>query len=282
MHTYNDHKTDLARRSSIAEFCAAFDQSAGEIKQAFALLVAARDRLKSAFDGTGYRSSFDIRERHDRQPDYEKPEATLKELERQAWESVAARLELRKIMSLKRTQEMDKQISSGEGLPEFNAPNVLAMLESNLNNAGQYLEEKVLECYENLRPCGWTLSEYKTNQKSAAAGVGRKVIITWAVRQSYNSAKGFEVQYGRHQDELRALDQVFHLLDGQPANGGSWAGELCDAISTQTTRDKNSFETPYFRGRCFANGNLHLEFVRADLVEKFNLIAGGMRLKEAA
>lgn len=246
--------------------------------QAFKLLAGARQRLREKFDGTGYRSSLDIREKHDRVPDYEKPQDTLKEMERQVWANVVARLELRKIMSLKRTAEMDKQIESGVGLPPLTVENVLAVLESNLNNSSQYLEEKVLECYENLRPCGYRLDDYKTNQKSAAAGVGTKVILTYAVRRSYRSDKGFEVQYGGTQDRLRALDQVFHLLDGKPVNSASWAGELCDAISNQTTRDKNSFETPYFKGRCFGNGNLHLEFKRGDLVGKFNLVAGGARL----
>ena len=79
-----------------------------------------------------------------------------------------------------------------------------------------------------------------------------------------------------------ALDQVFHLLDGKRQNHESYSGELCDAILAQTGSGKNDFATTYFKGRCFANGNLHLEFTRMDLVGRFNVIAGGARLQNAA
>ena len=74
---------------------------------------------------------------------------------------------------------------------------------------------------------------------------------------------------------------MFHLLDGkeQPR---SFNGELCDAVVAQTSGTKNTFETDYFRGRCFAILIVHLEFRREDLVGKFNLLAGGANLKEAA
>lgn len=279
MNPIDPNAEALARRTSIHELCAAWATSAEEIRQAFGLLVTARDRLKTTFDGTGYDSRFDIAERNGRRPDYDQPAATLKDIERQAWAAIVGRLELRKVMSLQRSRELDKQLETGDGLPDLNTANVLAMLETTLNNAGQFLEEKVFECYENLRPRGWTLNEYKTNQKSAAAGVGQKVIMGYTVRRNY-SGRGFEVQYGRAQDELRALDQVFHLLDGKPTQSASWAGELCDAIREQTKAGGNQFATPYFRGRCFGNGNLHLEFIREDLVAQFNLIAGGARLQD--
>lgn len=280
--SFNPDAEAVARRTSITELCNAYAASETEIRQAFALLVTARDRLKSFFAEDGYLSSFDIGAgRHHDRPDYNNPDATMAAVQKQVWGALVARLELRKVMSLKRAKELDAQIESGEGLPPITTPNVMAMLESTLNQAGQFLEEKVLECYEKLRPRGYSLADYKTNQKSEASGVGRKVILTYAVQRSYTKAGGFEVRYGGTQDELRALDQVFHLLDGQPANvnGGSWAGELCDAIRTQTTGQNNLFATPYFRGRCFGNGNLHLELVRADLVDRFNLIAGGNRIR---
>ena len=278
--SFNPDEAAVARRTSITELCNAYAESEKEIRQAFGLIVSARDRLKSFFAEDNYLSSLDIGGgRHYGRPDYDNPDATMAAIQKQVWGALVARLELRKVMSIARARELDKQIETGKDLPPLTASNVLAMLETTLNQAGQFLEEKVLECYENLRPRGYTLRDYKTNQKSEAAGVGQKVILTYAVQRSYASRGNFKVRYGGTQDELRALDQVFHLLDGQPANGGSWAGELCDAIREQTSRENNLFSTPYFRGRCYANGNLHLEMTRADLVERFNLIAGGNRVR---
>jgi hypothetical protein len=278
---FNPNEEAVARRSSVTELCAAWETAQGEIRDAFHLVLSAQNRLNLFFDdGRTYYGMDVLGGRHQRSTvDLAKPEETLTELARQVWQNLVGRLELRKLMSLKRIAELDKQLETGAGLPPINVQNVLALLETTLNSAGQMLDEKVLECYEKLRPRGWTLTEYKTNQKSAAAGVGRKVIMGYMIRRSYGQKGNFEVEYGRSQDELRALDQVFHLLDGKPWKESSWAGELCDAIRDQTGVGKNDFATTYFKGRCFGNRNLHLEFTRADLVAKFNLIAGGARLQ---
>lgn len=279
---FDPNDNAVARHNSITELCAAWEQSSDEIRQAFALIVCAQKRLNLFFDDGKTYSGMDVLDRYSRNGhgvDIEKPEATLTNLGRKVWGNLVGRLEIRKMMSLKRVQELDKQLETGDGLPPITVGNVMAMLETTMNTAGQMLEEKVLECYENLRPQGWTLRDYKTNQKSDAAGVGHKVIMTWTVRRGYGQRGNFEVNYGRSRDELRALDQVFHLLDAKPQNHASYEGELCDAIREQTGDGKNNFETQYFRGRCFGNGNLHLEFTRQDLVDKFNIIAGGSRLR---
>jgi hypothetical protein len=270
--------TDLAKRTTMNELCEAWQQTEADIKAAFELLTTAQDRLAQLFDtGQGTHRSFCISSRGDC-PDFRDPDAALNRLQRQVWGALTDRLELRKVLSLARIAELDKQIESGKGLPPITYANILAILETNMANAGQYLQEKVFEVYEWLRPGGYSRAKYKTNQKSEQAGVGRKIIKGWCIRRRYNG--GYEVNHGSYADQLRALDQVFHLLDGNsPMAGTSWLGELGDAIEGQTNSTQDTFQTAYFKGRCFANGNLHLEFIRADLLEKFNQIAGGYRLQ---
>lgn len=273
-------KNEVMRRSTITELVNAWRQSETDIREAFSKLKAAKDRLQHFFDGSCRR--FDIRtSRHSYDSLNFEPEGAneaIAMLKQQVWASIVDRLELRRILSLKRIKELDGQIESGEGLPEITFENVTAMLETNFNCAPQYLEEKVRETYELLRPNGWRLAEYKTNQKSAEAGVGSKLVICRAVERTFRRDGGFDVNYHRR-DELRALDQVFHLLDGaeQPR---SHYGEIVDAVAGQTSRKSNEWETPYFRGRCFKNGNLHMEFKRQDLLDLFNRVAGGMRLTD--
>ena len=53
---------------------------------------------------------------------------------------------------------------------------------------------------------------------------------------------------------------------------------LHDAIvATPITSGKG--ETEYFEFRAFRNGNLHLKVRRLDLLERFNALAGGKRLR---
>ncbi len=272
-------ETDVAKRTSLNELCDQWQKAQEEVQQGFALLVSAQKRLCDFFatDQSHY-GRFQIDE-HNHRPDYAKPEEAIDRLQREIWGVLTDRLELRKILSKARLNELDEQIKTGEGLPPLTYSNILAIVETNMNNAPQYLQEKVFEVYEWLRPGGWQRSKYKTNEKSYQAGVGRKVIRAYGCSRRYDG--GFEVGYNRT-EELRALDQVMHLLDGAPMAGASYNGPLVDAIREQTSREKSTFETPYFRGRCFANNNLHLEFVRLDLLQKFNEVAGGYRLNEKA
>lgn len=280
MNKFNPDDNAVARSNTITELCAAWSQSVADISEAFRLIQDAQNRLNVFFDDGKTHYGMDVFHHRGnyRAPDLDKPEQTMAELQRRVWGNLVGRLELRKIMSLERAKELDKQLESGAGLPEITVPNIMAMLETTFNQAGTFMEEKVKECYERLRPheCGSMYKGYKTNQKSSLAGVGKKVVLGYAVRHNYRT-KGFEVTHNR-QDELRALDQVFHLLDGKRKYEGSWAGELCDAIGGQTDSVKNTFETPYFSGRCFRNGNIHLIFRRDDLLQQFNRAAGGARL----
>jgi hypothetical protein len=103
--------------------------------------------------------------------------------------------------------------------------------------------------------------------------VGSKVIIERAINPRVYSS----VKCGYRVDELRALDRVFHMLDGQGLVPRSHYGELVDAI--EACRGTGEGATKYFRFRMFANGNLHLWFTRADLLLRFNQIAGAGLLK---
>ncbi len=56
----------------------------------------------------------------------------------------------------------------------------------------------------------------------------------------------------------------------------SYHGPLYDAI---TDSSDGTGKTDYFKFRCCINGNLHLEFLKADLVARLNVVAGGNRLR---
>jgi hypothetical protein len=129
--------------------------------------------------------------------------------------------------------------------------------------ARQFLEEAAVEVYRNLRPPAW--NRHKTN---SAFKVGRKAILCHRVQRAYRSGS-FRVNY-YYQDELRALDNVMHMLDGTGLSAYR-DGDLCRAIEAA---EDGAGETELFRFKCFLNGNLHLEFKRMDLVDRLNEIGG--------
>lgn len=261
---------ELIKRTTITELVNQWRQAEAEIRQAFALLVTAEKRLRDAFKPNSY--SFDLSSKAASRyeyREYDKPELVLKELKKDVWRSLVDRMELRRILSVKRCEELNKQLETGEGLPEVDEASIIAMMEQTYSNVPQLIEEAVKEVFDWLRPQGW-LSEYKTNTQFE---VGQRVILHCL--ESWGNST-FRVSY-YHEPNLTALDNVFHALDG---NGTvkTTRGPLVDAINA-TPKNVGKGDTDYFRFKCFKNQNLHIEFKRMDLVAKLNQVAGGMRLK---
>jgi hypothetical protein len=111
-----------------------------------------------------------------------------------------------------------------------------------------------------------------TNRKHE--DVGPKVILHYWVEESYPGSGKIQPAY-RWQAEYVALENVFSALDGKGSIARNYRTELETAM-----RVSAQGETTYFRYRACKNRNLHLEFKRLDLLQKFNAIAGGKRLRK--
>lgn len=255
---------ELMKRTTITEMVNAWRVSVEEIRQAYALLQGAEERLKSVFMPESY--LFDLsRDRYDRSR-YDKPDELIKDLKKDAWRALLDRMELRRFLSVQRTKELDTQLETGEGLPEIEETQILAMMQETLTNIPNLIEEAVKEVFDYLRP---PHSKYKTNTEFE---IGKRVVLAWALEGRHGG--GFYVNHYREAN-IRAIDNVFHALDGK-GMVKTHRGPLIDAICQCKERQG---ETVYFKFRCFRNQNLHLEFKRLDLVDKLNQVAGGLRLK---
>jgi len=257
---------ELIPRITLVEMVAAWEQSCADIRQAFAILVCAEKRLKDVFKSDSYKFNLNRDSREYRS--YDEPERLFKELKKDAWKSLLDRMEIRRLLSVKRCNELDKQLETGEGLPDIEVTLIMDMLGGLAGQLDGYMEEAVKEVFEFLRPHN---NDYKTNSQFE---VGKRVILGYCIERNW-SGGGFHLSYSGRQNEIRALDNIFHLLDG---NGiaPTHHGPLADAIEASTD---GRAETKYFRAKCYANRNLHLEFLRMDLVAKLNAVAGGARLR---
>lgn len=252
------HSTDLATRKTVEQLVREWNLAMHELRTGLEAIERAQVHLK-AFDTSG--SSWDLHAfRHDDTTlDFEKKRSRMKAA---AWRYLIDRIELKKLASIKRAAEIDKQLQSGEGLPEISIENIFGWIQSMDGQAKQFLEEAAVEVYEILRP---PASRLKTNN---AFKIGKRVILTHRVQHAYSAGK-FRVNYYRT-DEIRALDNVFHLLDGK-ALSAYRTGDLATAIEAA---EGGAGETDFFHFKCFHNGNLHIEFKRLDLVQQLNAIGG--------
>lgn len=257
--------TDIAERQTLTAMVATYAVATAEVITAYKMLEEAQNKLRSVFTDTqGY--NFPVNDRNMTEVGEKASTQINKRIHRDAWNAIVNRMELKKLLSIKRREELEKQLSEGE-LPALTEDNIRAMFENSAANLNTYLEEAVTEVFEYLRPHG---SKLKTNTEFE---IRNKVILSWMVERGYGKTP-FRVNY--HRDKhLIALENVFLMLDGKGVVK-SYHGELYDSI--QSTEDGTG-KTPYFKFRCCLNGNLHLEFLRPDLVTKLNTVAGGNRLR---
>jgi len=257
--------TDIAKRETLAAMIGTYRQATRNVEEAYAILESAQNSLRAMFlDGPGYR--FSVNDRNCSEVGKKASDEINAMIKKDAWSQIIKRMELRRLLSIRRRTELDAQIDKGE-LPELTDENVLALFETSAANVNVYLEEAVHEVFEYLRP---PQSRFKSNTEFE---LGKRVILTWQVEKGWSRGK-FRVNYNREK-YITALDNVFTMIDGKvPVK--SYHGPLYDAI---TDSPDGTGQTNYFKFKCCLNGNLHLEFLKPELVAKLNAVAGGNRLR---
>lgn len=252
-------------RNRLVDMVVTWNECTSRISTAFLMVDESINRLDTVFGGSGHWIHID---RHSL--DWKRPDFQIQEMKKHAWAALINNMGLRQILSIKAAKELDEQIRTGKDIPEFTEETLLGLLQGTLDRTSEFVKEAVHEVFEWLRPHH---DRYKTNTQFE---VGEKVVLEWAVEKPWSLHGNYRVGYSREQN-FRALDNVFHMLDGKGAIK-THGGPLCDAINT-TPFLKGNGETEYFAFKCFKNQNLHLRFKRMDLVASLNAVAGGNRLK---
>ena len=196
------------------------------------------------------------------------------EVTRGAWWAIISTLEIDKISSEKRYEEIKKNIKEGT-LPPLTVANIFDILQAFVQNQDEIARELMKEVYGYLYPRNnrphYNKPVYATNIKHLKGY--SKVILTSMVE--HRSGGGFQVRSYRDDEDLIRIDRAFALLDGAPLPEG-YRGPLADAINTV---DRTGIgETVYFKFKCYHNGNLHLEFKRPDLLAERVRLAGEKEL----
>ncbi len=272
--------TDLALRATVRELVAAFEAAERDVRESFARIVAAEERVNAVF-GNGeshekIRVSACGTYHRDR---FQDADEAVRIMTVQAWSAIVDRLELRRFMSIKRWEQLQKQLTADRhqrgdvvDLPPITEESVMAFATGTLASAREMLQEAVAEVFEWLRPGQHNpTSRLKTNSQLE---VPERVILGGMVEHEWY---GFKVDW-RERQKLVALERVFHALAGDGRMNVAHESELAGAI---TAAKDGVGETDLFAFRAHLNGRLHLRFKRPDLLARFNALAGGQRLRPA-
>jgi len=255
----------LISPQTASQMVEAYDRAAVMLEQAYQILYDADALLRATFGEYGI-EVFDKPT-----PKYTPIQETIDKLmlniRRTAWKRILERIEVHKFVNEKRKDKIEESLE--KDVPELTVAIIFDLLESFVQNAKDFQMEVLNDAFDYLRPHGIYYPTFKTNSEYE---IGPKVILAEKVERGYSSR--FRVRSGSA-DRIIAIDKAFHILDGKGIPDG-YKSPLVDAIGTTETGDGN---TEYFYFKCYRNGNLHLTFLRPDLVRELNAIAGGMRLR---
>ncbi|UYN89919.1 MAG: DUF4942 domain-containing protein [Anaerolineales bacterium] len=275
------HERDLIAPATLAQMVDAYERACRVVREAYPALGEAQKYMNTTF-GEGVddfrlvgderltrRGQRPISWRSQRPNEY--ADAVIDEIRRKVWRKIIDRVGARKMMSLHRIEQMERQLESGE-VQEITVPNVLDFLATLGSSAGEIQKEVIRSAFELLMPPKW--GELKTDAKNRHFGVQRKVVLHGAVSASWDKAR-VTVGYGYWAEKISEIDKAFHLLDGKGLPEG-YVSPLVDAIN-----QAREGSTLFFGFKTFLNGNLHLEILRDDLREDMNRICGeGVLSKE--
>lgn len=255
---------DVTKRTTVEELVRTYIKAENDIRAACALVSGSLASLNNVLKLA--ETSGDVRfGSHRCDIDWDHPEDQVIELRRSVWGRIVDRLELRRMMSVKRAKELDKWLNST--IEPITVESVLGLSRYYIENLSEILSEAVGEVYEFLRPPG---SHFKTNTEYE---LKRRVVLeNWVEPWSFAPSRLHPSFYYR--PRFVALENVFSALDGK---GGTLKHHYSD-LETAIYKSASG-ETTYFKYRAFKKRTLHLTFKRPDLVLKFNQIAGGRRLK---
>jgi hypothetical protein len=200
----------------------------------------------------------------------------LKRMERDTWTFVIDRLDIWRVMSNERAGELRGWIADGV-LPPLTEKSAFELARDYVGNLDSLLNELVKEVFDWLRPRfaeghGYNGAEYVTNKHDI---IGPKVIREFMLDLDDAKHGKYRVRDESAVQQLRTLEGVFVALDGKGVTGKGYFSELQNAIHVS----KGTGQTEYFAFRCCKNGNLHIEFLRLDLLAELNRRAGGTNLK---
>jgi hypothetical protein len=257
-----DINTDIVKRNSIAEMVMKYGQVLEQVKNGFEVLRQAKATLADIAD----RPELQNHERNHSEPDYtpEYFEECKKHIKREVWRGLVQKLNIRSVMNTTKRDELDKQLSTGEGLPEIETEAILQIIGGMMGNIQQYARDAIIEAFELMRRKS---DGYKSTGE--AWMIENKVVLGWMIEGKYGG--GYHSGYSKGSDAMRTIENAFLMLDGK-GPGQNYKSDLEAKIGESTTGEG---ETEYFRFRCHKNRNLHLWFKRADLVTEMNKTAGG-------
>lgn len=186
-------------------------------------------------------------------------EGITRQIDQRLWRLAFDKTGLMHFMDAQAKADFERELDGKT--PAFTEDTVRATLVQHAHDAEAMFARGIVNVFRRLS------GRYRSND---AFKVAPKVVIEYVVGPRF-AGRGLEVRtwYANGVGTLNDIDRVFHVLDGERHDPRRLEMALNAAFHSGET---NLYEDRYFRIRGFKNGNVHLWFLRADLLERVNRI----------
>lgn len=237
---------------TLSDYKESRDKSLLMIRQAHKLLEKAEDEMKQLGD---YLFPHDATRR-------ENIDRITSEMDKRLWKISFDLTGFGKLMDAKAKAEFNNDLEKNP--PEYTIENIQSIFLSTAQNADEMFARGLVNVLSGLS------KSYVTNSKEPFK-VDRKNILGYMVEQGWGDAD-LKVGYGCYtngREKLGDIDRVIKILDGQEFIPRELESNVNNAL-----KDSQVYEDKYYRIKGFKNRNMHIEFLREDLLDKANKVIG--------
>jgi len=178
-----------------------------------------------------------------------------KRLDRDLWRASFNLTGFLQIMDGQAKNEFDESLRSNP--PEYTVQNIRSIFLTLHQDADAMFNRGIVNTFKRFSP------EHKTNKREPFK-IGKRCVLSYVFCKSW---QGYPQVREYSTGMINDIDRVFRVLDGKKHTERALESAINGAMKAGIT-----YEDEYFKVRGFKNGNGHIEFKRADLVEKVNAI----------
>lgn len=184
------------------------------------------------------------------------PEAAIERMRRDAWIKLMDMTGLKQVMDTQALEAFEKELYSKA--PAFTEENIRGTLLQQMQESETMFARGLVNAFRAFD------KKYRRH-KDTVFRVPKKIIVEYATA---HWAGGRLVVNHNAYSRLDDIDRIFKTLAGDKFK----PHDLINALGTSWHDNNNLHECELYKARGFKNGNIHIEFVRDDLLEKANEI----------
>ena len=180
-----------------------------------------------------------------------------KQIDRAMWDHLILSTGIERLMDKQEREAFRQQLADDP--PPATSDNILATFQRLAGDAGMIFQRGLAQAFSRLDRRFRSHDGFK---------IGSRIVFNGAF------SDGRWNYYSKKDEDLRDVERVFAVLDGQPhPDRGSGIIGTIDAARPRAW-GAQAFEADgdYFKVRVYKNGNVHCWFKRDDLVEKVNQV----------